>query len=90
MTGPGISKKSHVKIKTNAGATTEDIIDFIKPSVPKKQDFLLAHLGTNDLTNGINTITKIRKVVATVEEMDNERKWIMKVGFFFNYWSGRC
>ena len=79
LTGPGISKKSHVKIKTNPGATTEDITDFIKPSIPKKQVFLLVHSGTNDLPTGINTITKIRKVVANVEEMDNERK--IKLGF---------
>ena len=40
---------------------------------------MLVHLGTNDLTNGVNTMNKIQKVVATVEEMDNERK--MKLGF---------
>ena len=44
------------------------------PSIQKKTDFLLVHSGTNDLTNGINTMTKIRKVVATVEEIDSERK----------------
>ena len=27
LTGPGFSKKNHVKIKTNPVATTEDIID---------------------------------------------------------------
>ena len=74
LTGHRISEKNHIKIKTNPGATTEDVIDYIKPSVGKKPDFLLVHSGTNDLTNGINTMTKIRKVVATVEEMDNERK----------------
>ena len=52
----------------------EDIIDYIRPSIRKKPDFLLVHLGTNDLTNGINTMIKIRKVVATVEEMDHEKK----------------
>ena len=50
LTGPGISKKNHIKIKTNPGATTEDIIDYIKPSIRKKPDFLLVHSGTNDLT----------------------------------------
>ena len=79
LTGPGISKKNNIKIKKNLGATTEDIIDYIKPSIRKKPDFLLVHSGTNDLTNGINTMTKIRKVVAPVEEMDNERK--IKLGF---------
>ena len=76
LTGPGISKKNHIKIKTNPGATTENIIDYIKPNIRKKPDFLLVHYGTNDLTNGINIMTKIRKVVATVEEMDK-----IKLGF---------
>ena len=79
MTGPGISKKNNIKIKTNPGAANEDIIDYIKPSIRKKPNFLLVHSGTNDLTNGINTMAKIRKVVATVEEIDNERK--IKLGF---------
>ena len=79
MTGPGISKKNNIKIKTNPGAANEDIIDYIKPGIRKKPNFLLVHSGTNDLTNGINTMAKIRKVVATVEEIDNERK--IKLGF---------
>ena len=79
LTGPGISKKNNIKIKTNLGATTEDIIDYIKPSIRKKPDFLLVHSGTNDLTNEVNTMTKIRKAVATVEEMVNERN--IKLGF---------
>ena len=79
VTGPGISKKNNIKIKTNPGAATEDIVDYIKSSIRNKPGFLLAHSGANDLTNGINTITKIRKVVATVEEMDNEKK--IKLGF---------
>ena len=72
LTGPGISKKNNIKIKTNPGATTGDIIDYIKPRIRKKPDFLLVHSGTNDLTNGINTMTKIRKV------LPRWRKWIMK------------
>ena len=79
LTGPGISKKNNIKIKKTLGATTEDIIDYIKPSIRKKPDFLLLHSGTNDLTNEVNTMTKIRKAVATVEEMVNERN--IKLGF---------
>lgn len=78
LTGPEISKKNYIKIKANPDVTTEDIFDYIKPSILKKPDFLLVHLGTNELTNGINTMNKNRKVAATVEEMDNERKlsWV--------------
>ena len=28
LTGPGISKKNNINIKTNPGATTEDITDY--------------------------------------------------------------
>ena len=55
------------------------LLIYIKPSIQRKPDFLLVYSGTNDLTNQINTMTTIRKVVATVEEMDNERK--IKLGF---------
>ena len=60
--------------KKTPDATTEDIINYIKSSIRKKTDFLLAHSETSDLTNGINAMNKIRKVVATVQEMKNERK----------------
>ena len=43
LTGPGISKKNNIKIKTNLGAITEDIIDYIKASIRMKPDFLLVH-----------------------------------------------
>ena len=59
--------------------TTEDIIDYIRPSIRNKPDFLFVHSEKNHLINGINTMTKIRKVVATVKEMDNDRK--IKLGF---------
>ena len=52
LTGPGIAKKNHVKIKANPGATTENITDYIKLSIRKKPDFLLIYLGTNDLLMG--------------------------------------
>ena len=78
LTGSEISKKNYIKIKANPDVTTEDIFDYIKPSILKKPDVLLVHLGTNELTNGINTMNKIRKVAATVDEMDNERtlSWV--------------
>ena len=40
LTGPGISKKNHIKMKTNPGATTEDSNDPIKPSIKRNQDSL--------------------------------------------------
>lgn len=38
----------------------------------EEANLLLFHSGTNDLTDCINTRTKVRKVVAIVEEMEKE------------------
>ena len=41
-----LSKENHANIKTNSGAKTQDICDYIKPSIHKKPDYLLFHSGT--------------------------------------------
>ena len=41
LTGPRILKKNHIKFKTNPSATTEDMTDYIKPSIRDKPDFCL-------------------------------------------------
>ena len=40
---------------------------------------MLVHTGTNDLTNSVNTISKVRKIVKAVEEMDGNNE--IKLGF---------
>ena len=81
LTGSGISKKNHAKIKTNPILVQQLKILLIISSQVFRRNwiFLLVHSGTNDLKNEIKTLTKVRKVVATVEEMDKERKF--KLGF---------
>ena len=32
----------------------------------KKSDVLTMHVGTNDLTKGINTMSKVRKIVSAI------------------------
>ena len=79
ITGPGISKNDQVQVKTHPGATTEDTIDYIKPTVRQKPDIVIIHSGTNDLTKDVNTMSRVRKVVAAVKEIDTEGK--IKLGF---------
>ena len=62
------------KIQINPGCTTEDIADYIKLIIRRKLDIILVHNGTNDLTNSVNTISKVRKVVKAVEEMDGNNE----------------
>ena len=40
---------------------------------------MLVHTGTNDLTNSVNTMSKVRKIVKAVEEMDGNNE--IKLGF---------
>ena len=55
------SKKNNVKVITHSGSTTEDMLDhIIKPIARRKADTLIIHTGTNDLTNRVNTMKKVR------------------------------
>ena len=74
INGPGISKNDQVQEKTHPGATTEDIIDYTKPTIRQKPDIVIIHSGTNDLTKDVNTMNRVRKEVAAVKEIDTERK----------------
>lgn len=66
----GMKKLNHnVKVRNHPGATTEDIIDHIKPILRKKPDLLIVHSGTNDLTN---------EKVNTTECLENINRYIKK------------
>ena len=79
INGPGISKNDQVQVKTHPGATTDDIIDYIKPTIGQKPYIVIVHSGTNDLTKDVNTMNRVRKVVAAVKEIDTKGK--IKLGF---------
>ena len=79
ITGPGISKNDHVHVKTYRVATTDNIIDYIKPTIRQKRDIFIIHSGTNDSTKNINTMITVWKVVAAVKEIVTKGK--IKLGF---------
>ena len=54
------------------------MLDYIKPIVRRKPDVLVIHTGTNDLTNGVNTMKEVR-LVKCVKELDKEEE--VKIGF---------
>ena len=73
------TKMNNVKVITHPGSTTEDMLDYIKPNARRKPDTLIIHTGTNDLTNSVNTMKKVRKLVKVVREIDESEE--IKVGF---------
>ena len=59
----GFRKDLNVKIKPFGGATSADLIDHIKPTLRKKPKNIILHVGTNDLTNNIDTIPNLKSII---------------------------
>ena len=68
-----------VTVLKQPGCSTEDKIDYIKPTAWKKPDTILLHVGTNDLTKGINTMKNVWKCVEAICELDNFEN--IQIGF---------
>ena len=51
ITGSGISRDHTVKIRPHPGASTVDMIDYIKPELRHKPDIVILNCATNDTTN---------------------------------------
>ena len=49
VNGREVSRGDSVKIRCHSGATTNDIIDYVRPTARKKPDMTIFHTGTNDI-----------------------------------------
>ena len=70
----GSSKSHNVKVKNYPGATSEDILDKIDNLLKVKPDCLLVHIGTNDLTNNVNLLNSVKKMVNKVKNSSPNTK----------------
>ena len=70
VNGREVSKDDSVKIRCCAGATIDDIIDYLRPTTRKKPDMIVIHTGTNDIHNKFNTLQKVRKVITAIKKID--------------------
>ena len=55
------------------------MLDYIKPISRRKPDIFLIQSGTNNLTNNINTMKKVRDLVKCVRDLDRNEE--IKIGF---------
>ena len=55
------------------------MVEYVKTLARKKPDTLIIHVGTNDLTKGVNTMNKVRKCVEVIQELDNTEN--IQIGF---------
>ena len=56
----GLQRNHNVRVRAHPGATSRDIVDHIKPAARKQPDCIIIHAGTNDLTNGVDTIQNLK------------------------------
>ena len=70
VNGREVSRDNSVKIRCHPGATTDDIIDYVRLTARQKPGMIIIHTGTNDIQNKVNTLQKVRKVITTIKEID--------------------
>ena len=70
----GLSKHQNVKIQKFPGGTTETILDKVETVVAEKPDCIIIHAGTNDITNGINSLNSVKKSVRKVKQTSPNTK----------------
>ena len=74
ITGTGISKDHIVKIRPHPGDTSTDMCDYIKPELRHQPNVIILHCGTNNISNEINTLKKLKKLLKEIEGYDTHKK----------------
>ena len=74
------SVNNAVNVMKHPGSTTDDVVDYVRPVTRKKPDVVIMHVGTNDLTKGVNTMSKGWKIVSAINKVNNNRN--IQLGFF--------
>ena len=73
------NKKRLTKVHAFPGATTEDMIDFIRPLASRNPDYLIIHAETNDLINFStkDSLVDYKDIVDTIREINPNIKVII-------------
>ena len=74
VNGRDISRSHTVKVRPNPGASTHNLLDYVKPAMRKKPKALVIHTGTNDIQQEINTMKMVKKLVKVIKEIDSEKE----------------
>ena len=63
-----------MKIRPHPGATCIDIRDYIKPELRHQPNVIILHCETNDISNEINTLKELKKLLKEIEGCDTHKK----------------
>ena len=62
-----------VFVKSFSGATTQCMVDYMKPSIRTQPDHFILHVGTNNLTSNTPSAEIARKIINLASEMKSEK-----------------
>ena len=63
----GVSRDHTAKIRPHPAVTSIDMCDYIELELRHQPDVIILHCGTNDISNGINTQKKLKKLLKEIE-----------------------
>ena len=69
ISGKGLSKKHNVSVTSFSGGTSEKIIQNVEDLLKNKPDDIMIHVGTNDITNRVNLLNSVKKIVKQVSNI---------------------
>ena len=72
----GLSRDHQVTVKNLPGGTTEKALEEIKDLIADKPDCIIIHAGTNDITNGINSLNSVKKIVKDAKKSSPNTKLV--------------
>ena len=70
----GLSKPHKVNVQNFPGGTSETILEELDTLVASEPDCIIIYAGTNDLTNGINSLNSVKKNVKKVKQTSANTK----------------
>ena len=69
ISGTGLSKKHNVSVSSFSCGTSEKIIQNVDDLLKNKPEDLVIHVGTNDITNRVNLLNSVKKIVKQASDI---------------------
>ena len=73
----GLSKHGNVKVLNHSGATSEDIKDHINPSIKRKPDIIILHIGSNDLAKNVDTLPNLEIILNRIKRKSSATRFVI-------------
>ena len=82
INSPELSKSKKVDVLNFPGATSADVVTKIDDVLNKKPASLIVHVGRNDLTNDINLLSNVKKLLIKLTRHLPIQFWLFQILFF--------